>query len=75
MPFLFSSGEQAGAFALIAIVLTMLYYRKERCQSILKKYSQEGNKERIRGAVIVAIYVAASFISIFVVAFFKPGKL
>lgn len=75
MPFLFSSKEQAGGFAFVAIVLTMLYYRKERYRPIIKKYSQENDKERIQGNVIVAIYVAFSFLSIFAVAFFRPGKL
>ena len=40
-----------------------------------KKYSQESEKERIRGNIIVALYVSISFLSIFVVTFFIPGKL
>ena len=75
LPFLFSSKEKGGAFALVIIVLAMFYYRKERYRSIIKKYSQENDKERIRGNVIVAIYVTLSFLLIFAVAFFKPGKL
>lgn len=75
LPFLFSSKEQASGFAFAIIVVTMLYYRKERYRPIIKKYSQENDKERIRGNVIVAIYVALSFLLIFAVAFFKPGKL
>jgi len=75
IPFLFSSKEKGGAFSLALIVLAMFYYRKERYRPIIKKYSQENDKERIRGNVIVAIYVALSFLLIFAVAFFKPGKL
>lgn len=75
MPFLFSNKEQGGLFALAVIVLAILYYRKERYRPIIKKYLQENDKERIRGNVIVAIYVALSFLLIFAVAFFKPGKL
>lgn len=75
LPFLFSNEEHAGIFALVLIVLTLLYYRKERSKSVLKKYSQENEKERIRGNTIVAIYVAISFLSIFAIAFFKPGEL
>ena len=75
LPFLFSSKEKGGAFAFVIIVLAMFYYRKERYRSIIKKYSQENDKERIRGNVIVAIYVTLSFLLIFAVAFFKPGKL
>ena len=73
--FLFSNNTQAGIFALIIIVLTIFYYRKKRYKPIIKKYSQESQKERVRGNVIVAVYVALSFLLIFVVAFFKPGKL
>lgn len=75
VPFLFANHTQGGIFAFVVIVLTMLYYRKERYQPILKKYSQENEKERIRGNIIVALYVAISFLSIFAVAFFRPGKL
>lgn len=59
----------------MVIVLKVLYYRKECYQPILKKYSQEGENERVRGNIIVAVYVAISFLSIFAVAFFRPGKL
>ena len=41
LPFFFSGKEQAGVFAIILIILSMFYYRKERYRSILKKYSQE----------------------------------
>ena len=75
IPFLFSSNEQGGLFALIVIVSAMCYYRKARYKSILKKYSQENNKERVKGNLFVANYVVLSFLSIFAVAFFKPGKL
>jgi hypothetical protein len=75
MPFLFANNTQGGIFALSLIILCMFYYRKERYKTILKRYSQESHKSRIRGNVIVAIYVSISFLSIFAVAFFRPGKL
>jgi len=75
LPFLFSNKAQAGGFAFITIVFTMIYYRKERYKAIIVKYSQENNKDRIRGNIIVSVYVALSFLLIFAVAFFKPGKL
>ena len=65
LPFLFSSKEQGGVFALITIIVTMFYYRKERYRPIIKKYSQENNSQRIRGNIIVAVYVALSFLLIF----------
>ena len=75
MPFLFANHIQGGIFAIMVIVLTGIYYRNKRYKSILKKYSKEGNKERIRGNVIVAVYVLISFASIFAVAFFRPGYI
>jgi hypothetical protein len=75
MPFLFANSKQGGIFALVLIVLSMLYYRKERYKPVLEKYSQESGKQRIRGNTVVALYVAISFLSIFIVAFFRPGKL
>jgi len=75
LPFLFSSKEQAGAFASAVIILTMFCYRKKRYKQVLKKYAQESDKERIRGNIVVAIYVVVSFLLIFAVAFFRPGKI
>jgi len=75
VPFLFRNHIHGGIFTFVVIVLTMLYYRKECYQPILKKYSQEGENERVRGNIIVAVYVAISFLSIFAIAFFRPGKL
>ena len=76
MPFLFSNKYQAGFFGFTCIVLTGIYYLgKKRYRLILKKYSQESDNKRIRGNIIVAVYVAISFLLIFAVAFFKPGKL
>lgn len=75
-PFLFSNKYQATLFGFTCIVLASLYYlSNKRYKSIFKKYSQESEKDRIRGNIIVAIYVAISFLSIFAVAFFRPAKL
>lgn len=74
-PFLFSGKIQVGIFVLVTILFPIIFYNKKRFKTVQKKYSQENNKERIKGNIIVAIYVAISFLSIFAVAFFKPGKL
>ncbi|KIC93925.1 hypothetical protein OI18_15195 [Flavihumibacter solisilvae] len=74
-PFLFSSTVTGGVFAILLIIAAMSYYRKDKREHILDKYSQESKNERIKGNVIVAIYVSISFLLIFAVAFFKPGKL
>lgn len=75
LPFLFTNSKQGGIFALVLIILSMIYYRKQRYKTILKKYSQESERERIKGNIIVAVYVAISFLSIFAVAFFRPRVL
>jgi hypothetical protein len=75
MPFLFSNKMAAAVLVVMLIVLALVYYRGSKSDNILKKYSKEGNSERIRGNVIVWIYVTLSFLSIFAVAFFRPGKL
>jgi NADH:ubiquinone oxidoreductase subunit 5 (subunit L)/multisubunit Na+/H+ antiporter MnhA subunit len=75
LPFVFANPKQGGWFTGILIVLVMLYYKKDKRESILEKYSQESNEERKKGNAIVAVYVALSFLLIFAVAFFRPGKL
>ena len=39
LPFVFVNPKQSGWFAGILIVLVMLYYKKDRRESILEKYS------------------------------------
>lgn len=58
----------------ISIAFVMLYFGKSRREAILEKYSGENDDARIRGNVIVGVYAALSFLSIFLVAGFKPGK-
>jgi hypothetical protein len=75
LPYLFTNAKQGGWLVMQLIALSMLYFRKDKRETILQKYSEEENKERIRGNIIVSFYVAISFLSIFAVAFFRPGKL
>lgn len=75
LPFLFSNKGQAGGFSILLVILTMLYYRKKRYIKILKKYSQESKKQKLKGNMVTIIYVILSFLSIFAVALFKPGEL
>jgi len=74
MPF-YTNKHQAGLSVVICIILTALYFNNSRVESILKKYSQESNRERIKGNIIVSIYVTFSFLSIFAVGLFKSGKI
>ncbi len=73
--FFFTNKKYAGVLAAVLIALAILYYRDKKADYVLEKYSQENRSERIRGNIIVSVYVAISFLAIFAVAFFKPGKL
>lgn len=73
LPF-YSNKHQAGLSVVACIILTTFYFNKKRIELILKKYSQVSNRKRIKGNIIVSLYVAISFLSIFAVAFFRPGK-
>jgi hypothetical protein len=76
LPFLYSNKNEAGLFAFILVVISSIYFlSNKRYKVIIKKYSQETERERKRGNAIVAIYVALSFLLIFAVALYKPGKL
>lgn len=75
LPFLFSGSRQASIFSVCWIIIFTFIYRKKRYMKIIKKYSKEDEKQRIRGNIAVAVYEAISFLSIFAVAFFKPGKI
>ena len=76
LPFLYSNNYQAGFASFVCIVLAASYFlRKKRYKFIIKKYSNESEAARRRGNILVALYVALSFLLIFAVAFFRPGKL
>jgi hypothetical protein len=75
LPYLFRNSKQGGWFFALFIVFAMLYYRKDKREFILEKYSQESERKRVRGNIIVSVYVALSFLLLFAVAFFRPGKL
>lgn len=75
VPFFFTNKKYAGVLAAILIFTAFIYYRDLKSKHVLEKYSQESNSQRIKGNIIIAMYVAISFLSIFAVAFFRPGKL
>lgn len=75
MPFLFSNKYQGGLSSFLFIILCLYSFREEKRKSIISKYFDESKSERIKGNLMVAAYVSISFLSIFLVAFFRPGKL
>lgn len=75
LPYVFKNTKQGSWLILVIIILSIIYFGKNRRLAILEKYACESNKNRIRGNIIVSIYVAISFLSIFAVGLFKPGQL
>ncbi len=73
--FLFKNVRLGGFIIAIFISLILIYYNKNRRETIFKKYSQEDNEKRKKGNAIIAIYIGISFFLIFAVAFFKPEKI
>lgn len=73
-PFLFSNPKQGGLFVALLIALVVLYFKKAKRTSVLEKYSLESNEQRRRGNIFTTIYIVLSFLLIFAVAFYKPGK-
>jgi hypothetical protein len=76
LPFFFQSKKQVIVFmiCLFAISLTLFLYKK-RYKEIINKYEQENEQERKKGNLFVWLYVIISFLLIFILAFYKPGKL
>jgi hypothetical protein len=76
LPFLLKSKSHAVIFIFSTIVLSSLYFLiNNKCNDLIKKYSTENFEERKRGNLLVVSYIIVSFLLIFLVAFFKPGKL
>ncbi len=73
--FLFTNSKLGGGLCILIIVLLGFYYRKQKRETVLQRYASETNKQRIRGNVIVSIYILLSFVLIFVVAFWRVGVL
>lgn len=74
IPLHYSSKNQASISTFLLIALIGLYYNKRRRLVIFQEYEKESENKRKRGNMVVTLYVALSFISIFAVAFFKPGR-
>lgn len=75
MPYLFTDIKQGSILMAVLIILALLYFRKEKRETIIQKYSNEPNSQRIKGNVWVSIYVGISFLAIFAVGLYKPGYL
>ena len=74
MSFPFSNKYEVGISMVICIVFSLIYFLyKKRYKIIAEKYLKEDRKKRVRGNIIVSVYVVISFLAIFAVAFFRPN--
>ncbi len=76
LPFFLHNKVQVVIFICLFIALNyFLFVHSGRYKQIIKHYEHESESNRKTGNLIVWIYVLISFLLIFVVAFYKPGKL
>ncbi len=74
MSFPFSNKYEVGILMVICILFSLIYFLyKKRYKIIAEKYLKEDRKKRVRGNIIVSVYVVISFLAIFAVAFFRPN--
>jgi len=73
--FPFTNPKLGAILVAILIGFSMLFFNENKRAAILKEYTKESNKERIKGNALTAVYVIFPFLLIFVVAFFRPGKI
>lgn len=76
LPLFFSGKKQVIIFMICLFVLNyFLFLRNNRYKEIITEYEKESEPQRKKGNLIVWLYVVVSFLLIFAVAFYKPGKL
>lgn len=76
LPIFFSKKRQVIFFmACLVIFNYFIFLNNKRYKAIIAKCEQESESQRKKGNFIVWLYVIISFLLIFVVAFYKPGKL
>ena len=76
LPFFFRNKIQVIAFIICLFAISnFLFLYKKRYKKIISKYEQKSEHERKRGNLIVWLYTIISFLLIFAVAYYKPGKV
>ena len=72
--YFFPSKIQVIGLIIVLMTVSFTYYRKVLAVTIVQKYDSESRSKRIKGNIIVVCYVIISFLAIFAVAFFRPGR-
>jgi hypothetical protein len=76
IPFFVTRKIQLGILICLFIAINYFFFiHSGRYKQIIMNYEQEVESRRKRGNLIVWVYVLVSFLMIFAIAFYKPGKL
>ena len=76
LPFFFQNKKQVIGFMIFLFAINLfLFLYKKRYKKIILKYEQESEKDRKRGNLLVWLYIIISFLLIFIVSFYKSGKI
>ena len=76
LPFFLKDKVQVAIFICVFIALNYFFFvHSGRYKQIIKHHEQETERSRKTGNLIVWLYVLVSVALIFIVAFYKPGKL
>ena len=76
LPLFFTDKRQVIiCFIVLLSCCSFLFLYKKRYKKIIIKFEQETEVQRRKGNLIVSLYVIISFLLIFAVAFYKPGKI
>lgn len=73
--FLFQDAVFSGGLVALMVILLGVVYNKNQRDKILVRYDNESKTKKRTGSILVFLYVAISFLSIFAIALFRPGKL
>ena len=76
LPIFFTGKDQVIAFMIVLFIgAYFLFLHKKRYKIIIAKYEKESEQKRKKGNMVVWLYVIISFLLIYFVAFYKPGKI
>jgi multisubunit Na+/H+ antiporter MnhF subunit len=70
-----ASFETSMLLIILSFILTCPYERYKKQIKVLRKYYKESEKSRIRGNIIVTVYVILSFAAPLIIAKFKNGYI
>src|ERR1035437_4130587 len=70
--------NKAGSIALMVLIIIgdyFLFKYKKKYEKIIQMFKDESKNDRLKGALLVLLYVLLSVIVFVLVALYKPGKI